>query len=191
MSVESLQNDAEVRIEEMRKTIAELETDVKAWKISTLIKDRAFDSLIPADNEAQIIALHSKLQKVESTLVITARVAETAKEKWTALQEELEDVREAREDLEVEIEALTKGRVLTCVYCGHKYPQGTPDGDEVLTNHIKDCPRHPLRAARKLVQHMLGCKDGIGICWHCDNVAIFVETGNIRKPETPGSAIPS
>lgn len=178
-------------VEEMRKTIAGLETDVKAWKISTMIKDRDFYSLIPADNEAQIVGLRRKLKEIESTLVITARVAETAKEKWTELQEELADVKEAREDLEVEIEALTKGRVLTCVYCGHKYPQGTPDGDEVLTNHIKDCPRHPLRAARKLVKHMLGCRDRIGVCQQCSDAEIFADTGNIRKPETPGDAIPS
>ncbi len=39
-------------------------------------------------------------------------------------------------------------RVLTCVYCGHQYPQDTPAaGSEVLTEHIKVCERHPLRKA--------------------------------------------
>ncbi len=43
----------------------------------------------------------------------------------------------------------TEGRVLTCVYCGHEYPQGTPaHGAEVLTEHIKVCAQHPLQAAR-------------------------------------------
>lgn len=38
------------------------------------------------------------------------------------------------------------GRVLTCVYCGHEYPQGTPAaGDSVLTDHIKVCDKHPMR----------------------------------------------
>lgn len=40
------------------------------------------------------------------------------------------------------------GRILTCVYCGHKYPQDTPaSGSEVLTEHIKVCGQHPMRKA--------------------------------------------
>ena len=41
-----------------------------------------------------------------------------------------------------------EGRVLTCVYCGHEYPQETPSwGNEVLTEHIRVCPKHPMRKA--------------------------------------------
>lgn len=40
------------------------------------------------------------------------------------------------------------GRTLTCVYCGHEYPQDTPAaGSEVLTEHIRACSRHPMRKA--------------------------------------------
>ena len=40
------------------------------------------------------------------------------------------------------------GRILTCVYCGHEYPQDTPaHGDGVLTEHIKICKSHPMRKA--------------------------------------------
>lgn len=40
------------------------------------------------------------------------------------------------------------GRILTCVYCGHEYPQGTlAAGSEVLTGHIKVCERQPVRKA--------------------------------------------
>jgi hypothetical protein len=46
-----------------------------------------------------------------------------------------------------EIIELRDGRVLTCVYCGQQYPQGTPAaGAQVLTNHIRVCPQHPMRA---------------------------------------------
>lgn len=39
-------------------------------------------------------------------------------------------------------------RILTCVYCGHEYPQDTPaHGNQVLTEHIKVCEAHPLRKA--------------------------------------------
>lgn len=38
-----------------------------------------------------------------------------------------------------------RDRILTCVYCGHQYPQGTPPASaEVLTEHIKTCPEHPM-----------------------------------------------
>ena len=41
-----------------------------------------------------------------------------------------------------------ENRVLTCVYCGHEYPQETPSwGNEVLTEHIRVCPKHPMRKA--------------------------------------------
>ena len=37
-------------------------------------------------------------------------------------------------------------QTLTCVYCGHAYPPGTPThGSEVLTAHIEQCERHPAR----------------------------------------------
>jgi hypothetical protein len=40
------------------------------------------------------------------------------------------------------------GNILTCVYCGMAYPEGTPpSGAQVLTNHIKVCEKHPLRKA--------------------------------------------
>jgi hypothetical protein len=43
-------------------------------------------------------------------------------------------------------------RVLTCVYCGQEYPQGTPaSGSQVLTDHIKICPKHPLRKAEEQI----------------------------------------
>ena len=35
---------------------------------------------------------------------------------------------------------------LTCVYCGHAYPSGTPaHGAKVLTEHIRTCEKHPMR----------------------------------------------
>jgi len=36
--------------------------------------------------------------------------------------------------------------ILTCVYCGTAYPEGTPPhGSKVLTDHIKTCEKHPMR----------------------------------------------
>ena len=37
-------------------------------------------------------------------------------------------------------------QTLTCVYCGHEYPPGTPAwGDQLLTDHIEQCEKHPMR----------------------------------------------
>ena len=37
-------------------------------------------------------------------------------------------------------------RIVTCVYCGQEYPDGTPtSGANVLTEHIKACEKHPMR----------------------------------------------
>lgn len=52
----------------------------------------------------------------------------------------------------------TKGasqRVLTCVYCGHEYPPGTPASGgqaQALTDHIRACETHPMRE----VEHRAG-----------------------------------
>lgn len=46
-------------------------------------------------------------------------------------------------------ELLTQKRRVTCVYCGHVYPDGTPESQaEQLTAHIEKCHLHPLTAAR-------------------------------------------
>lgn len=38
--------------------------------------------------------------------------------------------------------------IVTCAYCGIAYPADTPtSGSKILTNHIKICEKHPLRAA--------------------------------------------
>lgn len=37
--------------------------------------------------------------------------------------------------------------IVTCVYCGHAYPPGTPTANHpLLTEHIAQCEKHPMRA---------------------------------------------
>lgn len=39
---------------------------------------------------------------------------------------------------------------LTCVYCSKEYPPGTPShGAQVLTDHIRVCEKHPMRALQQ------------------------------------------
>lgn len=42
--------------------------------------------------------------------------------------------------------------ILTCVYCGMAYPEGTPPhGSQILTDHIKICKEHPMRQAEATI----------------------------------------
>jgi hypothetical protein len=48
-------------------------------------------------------------------------------------------------------------QTLTCVYCGHEYPPGTPShGSPVLTAHIKTCEKHPLGVVRRALVGLVG-----------------------------------
>lgn len=46
-------------------------------------------------------------------------------------------------------------RIVTCVYCGHEYPDGTPTSqDEKLTEHIKVCEKHPMRGLEQQIARL-------------------------------------
>jgi hypothetical protein len=57
---------------------------------------------------------------------------------------------EERDEAREWVRKLTsKECTLTCVYCGHAYPPGTPEhGSPVLTAHIEQCERHPMARLR-------------------------------------------
>ena len=63
--------------------------------------------------------------------------------------ESMADLRRERDEARELVRKLTAAeRVLTCVYCGHAYPPGSPThGAATLTEHIKVCEKHPLREA--------------------------------------------
>lgn len=43
-------------------------------------------------------------------------------------------------------DAILALRIVTCAFCEHEYPRGTPrHGDGELSEHIKVCPKHPMR----------------------------------------------
>ena len=57
---------------------------------------------------------------------------------------------EARTWAEETVKKIVEGRVVTCVYCGHKYEDGTPTSqDERLTEHIRICEKHPMRQVER------------------------------------------
>lgn len=46
--------------------------------------------------------------------------------------------------------------IVTCVYCGHEYQDGTPSAKcEALTEHIKLCNKHPMREAERKIDILL------------------------------------
>ena len=46
--------------------------------------------------------------------------------------------------------------VVTCVYCGMIYPDGTPTHQHtLLTDHIKVCEKHPLREAENKIKYLM------------------------------------
>ena len=50
------------------------------------------------------------------------------------------------------INDLQSGMYINCVYCGHRYgPEGEvpPSMADVLTEHVEQCPKHPLYTARR------------------------------------------
>jgi len=39
---------------------------------------------------------------------------------------------------------------VTCVFCGHEYPTGTPRTQaKLLAEHVADCPKHPAAAFKR------------------------------------------
>lgn len=52
-------------------------------------------------------------------------------------------------------EMAVNGRVVTCIYCGMEYGEGTPTSqDERLTAHIRTCEKHPMRALETENAHL-------------------------------------
>lgn len=70
------------------------------------------------------------------------------------------------------------GMYINCVYCGHRYPPGTPDvRDKVLYEHIKQCKKHPLAKAlarieeiqKDNVRRLMLCEDTLDYLGHKDH----------------------
>jgi len=50
--------------------------------------------------------------------------------------------------------------VVTCVYCGHEYPDGTPTAKhKLLTDRIAKCEKHPMRAVIQQRDELLDAID--------------------------------
>lgn len=87
-------------------------------------------------------------------------VKQQAKQSWLSPQTMPTEVVDALvfelEMLQAERKAIQNNeRVLTCVYCGHLYPPGTPPSNHAaLEEHIKTCPSHPLSKALEEIRRL-------------------------------------
>lgn len=84
----------------------------------------------------------------------------------------------------------SKSVILTCVYCGHEYPSGTPaSGAQILTDHIRVCGKHPMR---KLEQDFKKVRDalvglvGVSVPAELDTMESFIRLG--QMPESDRTA---
>jgi len=60
------------------------------------------------------------------------------------------------------VKPVKSSNVLTCVYCGMAYPEGTPPhGSQILTDHIKVCEKHPLRSAETTIARLRSALAGL------------------------------
>jgi hypothetical protein len=75
---------------------------------------------------------------------------------------EVADVKKENRRLYKWIKDMQSKQYVNCVYCGHRYPPGTPDvRDNLLYAHIKKCPKHPLKKAFDLMRSMMICLEAI------------------------------
>lgn len=84
------------------------------------------------------------------------------KERVSVLALHKRDVMELAKYFGLVVDNTEDGRVLTCVYCGMEYPQNTPAwGSDVLTEHIKVCEKHPMRAAEVTIAKLKAALMGL------------------------------
>lgn len=71
-------------------------------------------------------------------------------------------------------------QVITCAYCGYQYTNETPAAKhQLLTDHIKICEKHPLRAAELKIEKLktaLICLIGVETKEELDAMEIIIHS---------------
>lgn len=92
------------------------------------------------------------LQRLKARLDASQALQEASGDRYlqtiAGLEAQVQAALAEREEARDWVRRLTAERcTLTCVYCGHEYPPGSPaHGAEVLTEHVRACAKHPMRA---------------------------------------------
>lgn len=116
--------------------------------------DVAFIAEARALVPALAAALHQseeRAQRAEAELAEVAKILDQGNGILDAAEARIKTIIAERDEARDWVRRMTQdSRTLTCVYCGHAYPPGTPaHGSDVLTAHIEQCEKHP---ARRLAQ---------------------------------------
>jgi hypothetical protein len=122
----------------------------------------------------------------------------SAKNNMDGLLALVADLTHERDEAREWVRNLTSSeRALTCVYCGHAYPPGTPaHGSPVLTVHIEQCEKHPVKALRDkldafrmLLRTAAHMAEGVGSADQAKTYRdVNRELGEIFFGETPDQA---
>lgn len=103
-------------------------------------KMRVKDSII-AKQSQDLAALQAQLDEARRNLGDLQGGHELTVQELHAVGRERDEAREWCQRLQRDTQTLT------CIYCGKEYPPGSPThGAAVLTEHIRVCEKHPMRA---------------------------------------------
>jgi hypothetical protein len=121
--------------------------------LQILLADRGLLAIL--DETDEIRAKLNDVSEVDLRIAALTKRTEDAMDRGDATMAELRKRAEAaeveRDEAREWVRKVTRdSRVLTCVYCAHTYPPGSPThGAEELTAHIRVCEKHPMRAAER------------------------------------------
>lgn len=130
--------------------------DAEVHAILSFINGRAIDAA------ATITALRERVTELEHGMFVASRMELSGKIPTAFTDEEIVKyfapwwtkrdtagltIREVRLlETIVDRNITIANRVVTCAFCGHSFPDGTPvTQDRRLTDHVMVCPKHPMR----------------------------------------------
>lgn len=88
---------------------------------------------------------HKRLRRHSSR---EAQLGEPAYSEIDALRGDVERYEQERRAIQ------NDRRVITCAFCGHEYPPGTPSANHAaLAEHVEVCPKHPATKIREERDH--------------------------------------
>lgn len=75
--------------------------------------------------------------------------------------------------------------VVTCVYCGHEYPDGTPTAKaEALTAHVKACEKHPMKRLINALAALVGSRSKTELLGMREQIAILPTDADEKRNMT-------
>jgi hypothetical protein len=105
---------------------------------------------------------HSMLQSIRQVLLLSPNSKAISGDNIDALAQQIMEGVQAQ------------SQVLTCVYCGHEYPPGTPPSNhQVLREHIAKCDKHPMKAVNDRLNAALKALSSIGSALPCSLVDLI------------------